>query len=671
MIIKTIRDGIEYYLHAAYATSDTGENFSLTEFEGATFIGHFQDRSNVESSVYTDYMWKTIDESDVEDYLDEDEIIERITSVTSMVDDVAENVVSTNEELSVIHGSTRENLLDNVNEGTTGWSILSVLRVKTGNSGFVISENDDGGIKIECETPGAGELCFNCDRFSNILMSDEEDGDSNVFTLSFSARMNNLRTYAISVGSGDNVQIVFDILDNSTEDDEETPTENAYVDYESTSEAMAYSGETQKLTFNLCNMEEGDTLEIVNLKVEGGATSTDYTPNSIESLKDIVIDAINVNKTAVINSAKIGELEAEKITSGEINTDILKANVVEAINLYVGTAKIQDAVIGSLDVSKLIGGVIAAEHIDTQGITADVIIAVSGQIAHLVVESLKVATIDAGQITTGWLATERLLLTGNEKDNYPKVKIDAQQYATNPTAYYLLIDGEYIRCNADMPFDPDAQYYIHQSVKAIVEAINQANSPEGVIVSNDKLIAASIDVGELSALTADLGTVTAGVIQNGNNIIDVSGGQLEFKDNEVWEDATAGIKWDGTSLNIKAESIEFKGESLEGKLAGKVNIGESGIDNMAQVFRWDPDNGLTIGNEGGEFKTVLSSTELAFYQGDNKVAYINNNKLHINETVVIQGMDVGTPVREGGLGAWSWKVHDIDGKNNLYLKWLG
>ena len=56
---------------------------------------------------------------------------------------------------------------------------------------------------------------------------------------------------------------------------------------------------------------------------------------------------------------------------------------------------------------------------------------------------------------------------------------------------------------------------------------------------------------------------------------------------------------------------------MEGKLAGKVNIGDSGITNMAQVFRWDPDNGLTIGSEGGEFKTVLSSSELAFYQGEN------------------------------------------------------
>ena len=418
-------------------------------------------------------------------------------------------------------------------------------------------------------------------------------------------------------------------------------------------------------------MKKGDTLEIINLKVESGATVTAYDPLSVESLKDIVVDAINVNKTAVINSAKIGELEAEKITSGEINVDILKANVIDAINVYIGAAKIKDAVIESLDVSKLVGGIIDAKHIDTEEITAKVIIAVAADIAKIVADEIQVTNLDAKQITTGWLSTERLLLTGNEEDNYPKVHIDAQQYATNPTAYYLLVGEEYIRCNPDMPFDPEAQYYIHQSVKAIVEAINQANSPEGIVVSNEKLVAASIDVAELSALTADLGTITAGIIKNGNNIIDVSGGMLEFKDNDTWENASAGIKWDGTALNIKAESIEFKGESLEGKLAGKVNIGDSGITNMAQVFRWDPDNGLTIGSEGGEFKTVLNSTELAFYQGDNKVAYINNNKLHINETVVIQGMNVGTLASEGGLGAWSWKVHEIDGKNNLYLKWLG
>ena len=77
-----------------------------------------------------------------------------------------------------------------------------------------------------------------------------------------------------------------------------------------------------------------------------------------------------------------------------------------------------------------------------------------------------------------------------------------------------------------------------------------------------------------------------------------------------------------------------------------------------------------IGNENG-FYVKIDGTEIGFYQQAQKVAYINGNKLYITQSVVLQQMDVGTAVASGGLGQWSWKVHEVDGMNNLYLKWLG
>jgi hypothetical protein len=63
---------------------------------------------------------------------------------------------------------------------------------------------------------------------------------------------------------------------------------------------------------------------------------------------------------------------------------------------------------------------------------------------------------------------------------------------------------------------------------------------------------------------------------------------------------------------------------------------------------------------------------LSFYRdGDKEVAYISGDKLYITQSVVLQQMDVGTQIINGGLGQWSWKVHEVDNKNNLYLKWLG
>lgn len=69
--------------------------------------------------------------------------------------------------------------------------------------------------------------------------------------------------------------------------------------------------------------------------------------------------------------------------------------------------------------------------------------------------------------------------------------------------------------------------------------------------------------------------------------------------------------------------------------------------------------------------------ELGFYEKSKKVAYINNDQLYITKTVVLQQMELGTPVAQGGadaLGQWSWKVHpnkQTPRRNNLNLKWNG
>lgn len=63
---------------------------------------------------------------------------------------------------------------------------------------------------------------------------------------------------------------------------------------------------------------------------------------------------------------------------------------------------------------------------------------------------------------------------------------------------------------------------------------------------------------------------------------------------------------------------------------------------------------------------------LSFYRdNNNEVAYISGDKLYIAQSVVLQQMDVGTKIDDGGMGQWSWKVHEVNGINNLYLKWLG
>lgn len=93
-------------------------------------------------------------------------------------------------------------------------------------------------------------------------------------------------------------------------------------------------------------------------------------------------------------------------------------------------------------------------------------------------------------------------------------------------------------------------------------------------------------------------------------------------------------------------------------------------------------NGTVIGKYGSTaqigdaagFHIEMDGTELGFYQASRKVAYISNNQLYITQSVVLQQMDLGIMVADGGLGQWSWKVHangDNPARNNLNLKWIG
>ena len=76
------------------------------------------------------------------------------------------------------------------------------------------------------------------------------------------------------------------------------------------------------------------------------------------------------------------------------------------------------------------------------------------------------------------------------------------------------------------------------------------------------------------------------------------------------------------------------------------------------------DGVLTLGGYGG-FKITIGNTvnnipRLSFWQGNNEVAYINNNEMYINKTIVISAMAVGD---------WQWKKQENTG--NLTLQWIG
>lgn len=123
-------------------------------------------------------------------------------------------------------------------------------------------------------------------------------------------------------------------------------------------------------------------------------------------------------------------------------------------------------------------------------------------------------------------------------------------------------------------------------------------------------------------------------------------------------------------LTVTADGLWIQDPSMQSKIL---------LSSTDGVVLYGP-SGTIIGKYGStaqigdaaSFHIEMDGTELGFYQADRKVAYVSNQQLYITQSVVLQQMDLGTPINDGGLGQWSWKVHaNTNGQNNLNLKWIG
>lgn len=81
------------------------------------------------------------------------------------------------------------------------------------------------------------------------------------------------------------------------------------------------------------------------------------------------------------------------------------------------------------------------------------------------------------------------------------------------------------------------------------------------------------------------------------------------------------------------------------------------LNTYNQFFSFD-DSGLTMQakNKAGaisEFKTKLTNTELGFYQGEDRVAYINNSQLNISKAQINDGLTVAGTLPKLSIGGFS------------------
>ena len=138
--------------------------------------------------------------------------------------------------------------------------------------------------------------------------------------------------------------------------------------------------------------------------------------------------------------------------------------------------------------------------------------------------------------------------------------------------------------------------------------------------------------------------------------IDQNRSEIDLSVREVKESvdsSTEQIKGLKTQINLTSEQasiVKTTVEKLQDSMNGKIS--------ESQIREWARFNGaeLELGASNSPFKAVLSTTELAFWQGTNKVAWISNNEMHIANSIILEILKVGNWVcRDEGSAGLTWR----------------
>lgn len=281
--------------------------------------------------------------------------------------------------------------------------------------------------------------------------------------------------------------------------------------------------------------------------VVGNAQITDLEAEKIKTgnliadvMKANAITAINLNASnATIDSAKIGNLSADKMST----------NVIDAINAYIGDATIDSAKIGNLDANKIITGDLSADRIK-----AGVISAINVSTDTATINSAKIGNLSADKITTGDISTDRMKANainavnatiGDAVISSAKIaNLDASKITTGTLSADRIkagsIDATKINSETISAIEVSAGELVANKIASGEIKVGNANIVDGTI-SGAKIAKASISEAQIAKATItdasikslNANKITAGKIDATKVNISSTSGKLSIADNTI------------------------------------------------------------------------------------------------------------------------------------------
>lgn len=286
-----------------------------------------------------------------------------------------------------------------------------------------------------------------------------------------------------------------------------------------------------------------------------------------------------------IVAAKIaaGTITASQIAGSTITGSKIAAGTISATNLATDSVTSDKIVAGNITTEKL-----AAKSVTANNMAANSITASNAALADASIVNAKIVDIDAGKIKTGYISADRI-----EGGSIVIGKLNSGLQTTINTASSTATTADHKADEAKFGLDSlsknvSENYTNTSTMNATFEDIRQDLSAASIAnwcwqnnltyIDGGKIYAKSvtsqaIDVDNLSAISANLGTVTTGVIQSPNYASGGDGVELDFRDsNNNGLSVRSNTK--NTMLKIDADGTRvYSNRDLQNPVAQFVDTG--------------------------------------------------------------------------------------------------
>ena len=433
-----------------------------------------------------------------------------------------------------------------------------------------------------------------------------------------------------------------------------------------------------------------DSADIRDLKakdvtIEGQLTAANASIENLETKKlDALVADIKYATIENLNStnADVHNLTGEFADFKVVTVDRLDANDANIESLYTNKLDAKEAAIkyANIDFSNINEAAVQKLFSDS-GIIKDLVVSEGKITGELVGVTIKGDLIEGGTVVA-----DKLVVKG-EDGLYYKLNTDGATTEAEQTEYNSL-NGQVITAKSitatkiavdDLVAFGATIGGFKISINSIYSGVKESvsNTTRGIYMDNQGQIAVGDSQNfikyykdengdyrlEISAKSIKFGASNASIedaisdskteiTREYSSLINETASQISSTVDELSRTVNANsdsIVHINNSINVTSQDINLVKTTMS-NIQNAVN-GKVSSDEIKEWARFDGAT-LELGASNQPFKARLTTTELAFYQGSNKVAWISNNELHILTAIITQSIGVGnfTFVDEGSMG---------------------